>query len=152
VSLFETHLRRGKVKKQTPNFCQIRQHLVRARRDLKTYEVVVSEDQEWAATIVYQAMLRAGRALVFAHGYLPADGAQHRTVVELTGALLGSDFSGLVGQFERLRRKRNMFFYDAGEAFSQSEASRSLNIAKKLIGAIECKVAELDPQKSFPDE
>jgi len=35
----------------------------------------------------YQSMLRAGRALLLADGVLPADGRQHKTVVELLKAI-----------------------------------------------------------------
>ncbi len=41
-----------------------------------TAEHVSDKDPQWAATIAYHSMLRAGRALLFANGVLPADGRQ----------------------------------------------------------------------------
>ena len=111
--MFQRYLERGYLKKQNPNFAQISKQLKRAYKDLKTAKRTLEYDPEWAATIAYQAMLRAGRSVLFAHGYLPADGAQHRTVVELTGKILNPKFANLVRQFEKLREKRNLFFFDS---------------------------------------
>lgn len=73
--LFETYLKKGLLKRQGVNFKQIDKQIIRAKKDLITAEAVLaSKDAEWAAMIAYHAMLRAGRALLFSRGYLPADG------------------------------------------------------------------------------
>jgi hypothetical protein len=77
------------LKKCEPDFRQISQQINRAIRDMHTFALVAEDDPEWAATIAYQSMLRVGRALLYSYGYLPADGQQHKTVVELTGEILG---------------------------------------------------------------
>jgi hypothetical protein len=91
-------------------------------------------------------MLRAGRALVFSYGYLPADGQQHKTVVELTGALLGSSYDMISRHFERLRRKRNSFFYGSLSAGNRSEAEGASVSASNFIAAVEQDIAKRDPQ------
>jgi uncharacterized tellurite resistance protein B-like protein len=110
---FGYYLRNGLIKQQRIDFNQITKQIVRAGKDLDTFTLVLEKDPEWAATIAYQATLRAGRALLFSFGYLPADGQQHKTVVEITGKILGEQFDLVVLQFERLRKKRNVFFYDS---------------------------------------
>lgn len=62
---------------------------------MRKYQVTTrSLDHLKKLTINLRTMLRAGRALVFSKGYLPADGAQHRTVVELTHNLLAGNSTG----------------------------------------------------------
>jgi hypothetical protein len=62
---FNEYLNSGFIKKQNPNFFQIQKQIKRAEKDLKTFNLVIDEDPEWASAIAYTAMLRAGRALLF---------------------------------------------------------------------------------------
>lgn len=149
MTFFHEHFSRGLLKKQQPNFGQIQKQIQRAFRDITTAQRVLSYDPEWAATISYQAMLRAGRALLFAHGYLPMDGAQHKTVVELTGKILGSEYADLVRQFEKLRKKRNLFFYDSEDTGNVGEAQTALEVAPKLLGKIKGAIETRNPQIHF---
>jgi uncharacterized protein (UPF0332 family) len=144
---FNIYVQKGLLKKQTANFNQIHTQLNRAVKDLSTFLLVLESDPEWAATIAYQAMLRAGRALLFAHGYLPADGQQHKTVVEITGLILGQEYNSVTMQFEKFRKKRNIFFYDSYDSANIGEARKALETARKLITAIKDLVSSLDPQQ-----
>ena len=94
-------------------------------------------------------MLRAGRALLFSKGYLPADGAQHKTVVDLTHQLLGKDYAILVERFEKLRRKRNLFFYESDLFGTLTEAESALKAASQLVQVIRQRVREENPQHHF---
>lgn len=140
---FGYYLRNGLIKQQRIDFNQITKQIVRAGKDLDTFSLVLEKDPEWAATIAYQAMLRAGRALLFSYGYLPADGQQHKTVVEITGKILGEQFDLVVLQFERLRKKRNVFFYDSIDTGNLAEAKKAAETAKQLIKAIKDKISQL---------
>jgi uncharacterized protein (UPF0332 family) len=144
---FNPYLQKGLLKKQPANFKQIHTQLTRAQKDLSTFLLVLDRDPEWAATIAYQAMLRAGRALLFAHGYLPADGQQHKTVVEITGLILGQEYNSVTMQFEKFRKKRNIFFYDSYDSANIGEARNALETARKLITAIKDLISSLDPQQ-----
>lgn len=146
---FENYLKNGLVKRQNPNFAQIKKQIQRAEKDLKTFNLVVGSDPEWAATIAYQAMLRAGRALMFSYGFLPIDGQQHKTVVEVTGKILGSRFGLMVKQFDRLRRKRNIFLYDSDNVGNITEAKIALQTAQKLLDEIENKIESINPQSTI---
>ncbi|MFH1798127.1 MAG: hypothetical protein ABH844_02110 [Candidatus Omnitrophota bacterium] len=106
---WQKYLSNDLLKRQSPNFRQIEKQVSSAEKDLRTFYLVVDEDPEWASTIAYQAMLRMGRALLFSHGYLPTNRQQHKTVVEITGSILGPEFSVITRQFNRLRKKRNVF-------------------------------------------
>lgn len=146
---FESYLKKGLLKRQSVNFRQIEKQVMRAKKDLETARLVLSKDPEWGATIAYQAMLRAGRALIFSKGYLPADGAQHRTVVELTHLLLGKGYSTLVDKFEKMRRNRNQFFYESDPFGTLTEAGTSLKAASQLILIIQKLIRKDNPQLHF---
>jgi uncharacterized protein (UPF0332 family) len=143
---FQIYLKKGLIKHQRPNFKQIKQQLEEAGHDLKLFDTVIREDTGWASTIAYQSMLRAGRALMFAHGFLPIDGQQHKTVVELTGELLGETFKKIVRQFDKLRRVRNAFLYDSMDTISKTEAEIAVKTARKLLTEITKQIEKLNPQ------
>ena len=139
------YLKKGLVKEQRPNFDQINQQVIRAGKDLKTFGLVLSSDPEWACTIAYQAMLRMGRALMFSYGYLPADGQQHRTVVEITGKLLGKKFDLLVQYFDRMRRNRNIFFYDSLDTNNKAQAKKAFETAGELLKVVKATIRKSNP-------
>lgn len=89
---WQSYLKKGFLKKQKADFRQIDMQIVRARKDLATFYLVLDKDPEWACAIAYQAMLRLGRALIYSYDFLPADGRQHKTVVEVTGKILRDKF------------------------------------------------------------
>lgn len=146
---FESYLRKGLLKQQKINWHQVENQIIRAKKDLETAKVVLNEDAEWTTVMAYQAMLRVGRAYLFSKGYLPADGAQHRTVVELTGVLLGKDYFVLVGKFEQMRRRWNLFFYETDPYGSKTDAESALKNAAKLIVAIEKAIMSDHPTRKF---
>ena len=140
------YLKKGLVKEQRPNFSQIEQQIGRAQKDLETFGVVLHSDPEWASTIAYQAMLRLGRALIFSYGHLPTDGRQHKTVVEITGKLLGEDFDLLVKYFDRMRRSRNTFFYDSLDSNNEAQANKAFEMAGALLKVVKDKIRKNNPQ------
>ena len=143
------YLKKGLVKDQRPNFDQMEQQIERAQKDLKTFGVVLHSDPEWASTIAYQSMLRLGRALIFSYGYLPADGQQHKTVVEITGKLLGEDFDLLIKYFDRMRRSRNIFFYDSLDTNNEAQARKAFETAEALLKGVKDKIRKNNSQFDF---
>ena len=143
------YLIKGLVKEQRPNFDQIEQQIIRAEKDLKTFGLVLSSDPEWACTIAYQAMLRMGRALMFSYCYLPADGQQHKTVVEITGKLLGNKFNLLIQYFDRMRRNRNNFFYDSLDTNNEAQAKKAFETAGELLKIVKDTIRKSNPQSDF---
>jgi len=86
--------------------------------------------------MAYMAMLKAGRALMLYKGYVPDDGAQHKTVVEFTAFTLGEKYRELTDHFESMRRKRNEMTYEAGGLLSKTEAVQSFSDAIELVNGI----------------
>lgn len=81
-------------------------------------------------------MLKAGRGLLLLNGYRPDDGAPHRTVVEMTGIILGKKYADLAEHFETMRRKRNDLTYEAGTLLSDTEAKQAFSDALSLVKGI----------------
>lgn len=79
-------------------------------------------------------------------GYRPADGAQHKTVVEITAVILGNEFKSLTDHFETMRRKRNELTYEAGVLLSKSEAKNAFSHAISLVQKISKEIKSQNPQ------
>jgi uncharacterized protein (UPF0332 family) len=91
-------------------------------------------------------MLKAGRALMLLKGYVPDDGAQHKTVVETTSAILGDSYRELTEKFETMRRKRNEMTYESGTLLSKSEAQKASSDAIALVKKIFAEAKAQNPQ------
>jgi len=101
-------------------------------------------------------MLKAGRALMLQQGYVPDDGAQQKTVVEMTSAILGDRYRHLTEQFESMRRKRNEMTYEAGTLLSKSEAQKAFSdaiaIVKKILRDLKSRNPQLELKFELKDE
>ena len=130
--------REGKIRRQKAGFVQIEALLKEAILDLEEGKKIVRLAERATYLLAYNAMLKAGRALMLLSGYVPDDGAQHKTVVEMTSAILGDSYRDLTGQFETMRRKRNIMTYEAGTLLSKSESQRAfsdaIGVSPKDIG------------------
>lgn len=142
----------GKLKKQKAGIVQIEALLRESILDLKEARQIVDIADRATYLLAYNAMLKAGRALLLWHGYRPDDGAQHKTVVETTAAFLGERFKSLTQHFETMRRKRNEMTYEAGTLLSKTEVKQSFDDAVALVQEIYCKVKAKNPQMELDFE
>lgn len=117
----------------------------RARKDLLTAAANLNIDEEWAYTIAYHAMLRAGRALMFSHGYRFTGKDQHKTVIEFCAEILGQDFLHLTARFNRMRIKRHDFIYEPERPIQKSESEKSLKSAEQLVLEIARRIQQNSP-------
>ena len=116
----------GKIRKQKAGIVQIEALLKEAILDLEEAKRIVNLAERATYLLAYNAMFKAGRALILFQGYVPDDGTQHKTVVEMTSAILGDKYKNLTEQFETMRRKRNEMTYETGALLSRSEAQKVL--------------------------
>jgi uncharacterized protein (UPF0332 family) len=136
----------GKLKMQKAGIVQIEALLRQAMLDLQEANKISHIASRATYILAYMAMLKAGRALLLLRGFVPDDGAQHKTVVEITGAILGDKYTTLVGHFEIMRRKRNEMTYEATALLSTSEAKKAFSDASTLVQAILKEVKLQNPQ------
>jgi uncharacterized protein (UPF0332 family) len=138
--------REGKIRKQKAGFVQVEALLKDAILDLEEARRIQGIAERAIYLLAYTGMLKAGRALLLLNGYVPDDGAQHKTVVEMTSAILGEKYRDLTEQFERMRRKRNDLTYQGGTLLSRSEAQKALSSAIAFLQNILRKVKAQNPQ------
>jgi len=142
----EEFLAKGLLKKQKSDLRTVEKLLLRAYKDLKTAKANLDIDEGIAYTVAYLAMLHAGRAFILLKGFRPADGYQHKTVVEFMSHFLGKEFKLIVEQFDRMRRKRNIFTYEIDISISKSEAISALKTAEKFVDLVKEIIQKASPQ------
>ena len=139
----------GLIEKIHFNDKQIVSNIKRAGKDLITAKANIEIDEEWAYTIAYHAMLRAGRALMFSMGYRPKGKDQHKTVVFFCEEVLGEDFRNLTERFNRMRIRRHDFIYEPERPIPRTEVTKSLKNAEKFVKEIMDKIQKANPQKGL---
>jgi len=138
--------REGKVRKQKAGLVQVEALLKEAVLDLEEANRISSVGERATYLLAYNGMLKAGRALLLLRGYVPHGGGQHKTIVEMTAAILGAKYRSLTEQFETMRRKRNDLTYEAGTLLSKSEAQRAFSDSIELVKRILAEVKAQNPQ------
>lgn len=136
----------GKIRKQKAGIVQVEALLKEAILDLGEAKKITQLASRATYLLAYMAMLKAGRALLLFKGYVPDDGAQHKTVVDVTSIILGDKYRNLTEQFETMRRKRNEITYEAGILLTKSEAEKAFLDAIALIKKILSEVKSQNPQ------
>lgn len=143
------YLGRGLLKKQKADFSTVTKLVNRAYKDVKTAKANLTIDEGVAFSVAYMAMTHAARALMLAKGYRPADGAQHKTAIEFVSNLLGTRCHDLAEEFDRMRRKRNIFTYEVGAPISSTEAENAITSAVGLVELIRKIIQKNNPQQEF---
>jgi len=120
---------------------QVNQQLAAARRDLETARGLLAGENEWAYTIAYNAMLLAGRAVMFSEGYRPTTTGGHAAVVEFLRIRLDASFAEMVQMMDRMRRQRHRIIYDAPGTVSPSQIREAGLPAQQFLSQIEELIA-----------
>ena len=141
--------KQGKIKKQKAGIVQIEALLKEAILDFREAKKISHIAERATYLLAYMAMLKAGRALLLFKGYQPADGSQHKTVVEFMFHFLGKEFKEIVEHFDRMRRKRNIFTYEIDISISKTEAGSAFETAVKFVNLIKEIIKRENPQAEF---
>jgi uncharacterized protein (UPF0332 family) len=137
----------GFIAEERIGFDQTIKHINRAQKDIFVAKANLEIDSEAAYNYSYLAMLRTGRALMLSCGYRPIGGRQHKTVVEFSSAILGSEYRILTSHFDKMRKFRNRFTYDEpGILVSCEEAKRSLLKAEVFVKKTADYIQKKNPQ------
>ena len=141
--------KQGLIKKQAKDQKAVENLISRSYKEIKAAKANITIDEGIAFTIAYTAMLHAGRALMIFKGYRPNDGYQHKTVVDFASIVLGEHYKALVRRFDKMRRKRNTFTYEANISISKEEVDNGLESAENFIKAVRDLIEKEDPQHKF---
>ena len=138
---------KGLIKKERIGFDQVIKYINRARKDLSVAEENLKIDTEASYNYAYLAMLRTGRALMLSHGFRPAGGQQHKTVVDFSRYILGREYPAPVQKFDRMRKKRNCFTYDEPDMLvSDTETKNALLAARDFVNKASEYIQDKNPQ------
>ena len=100
----------GLLKEEKIGFEQINRLIKRARQNLKSANILIqNNDEEGGFKFAYEAMLLAGRALVFSFNLRPRTEGSHKIVVEFAEKILGGHYKDLIQKFNKMRKKRHYF-------------------------------------------
>ncbi len=111
-----------------------------ADRDLRMARYTMAEDWDWAFSIAYNAVLQASRAFMYSKGFRPASSQGHKNTFAFMRAEFGSEFTSLVGYFDRMRTKRNQVIYDVAGLITESEARSILKNAVEYVDAVKVRL------------
>jgi len=120
--------------------------LALAERDLAASENnLKAGDYDWALSIAYNAVLQAGRALMFHFGYRPRGRDQHKTVFEfLEKAKIDDE---LTNYFNSIRKTRHIAVYDIAESVSETMAKETVEQANIFVQKIRTFVQKIRTEK-----
>ncbi len=117
-----------------------------ARRDLGTARTLIANKQfDWSLAVSYNAMLGAGRALMFDRGYRPSSTEGHVAVVSFLRAALGDEASDrMISLMNGMRKKRHRIVYEEMDIVSRDEAEQSVGWAEEFVKMIEGQIKSTD--------
>ena len=124
----------GYVKRLPEDKKKVEDALNLAKRDIKIAKTILRDNDDWAFSIAYNAMLQAIRALMFSKGYRPSGRNQHISVVRFAELFLRKDD---VIVLDRMRRKWHVTIYDTAGTISVKEAGNAVERAERLVHEIE---------------
>ena len=106
-----------------------------AHRDMKTAgDVYNNKDYDWTFSIAYNAMLQAGRALMFSEGFRPKGESKHVSVIEFVKMKFNKKFADkLLFMFNKIRKKRHIAVYEQVNIISKEEVKNALDLSKEFV-------------------
>jgi len=128
-------LRSGLIEKYRSDEDQIRNEVEIAKDDLSSAKRMLGIDEwRWAHSAAYNAMLQAGRALMFSKEYRPGSQEHHIAVISFVQAVYAAKFDPPVLQaFEKARRRRNESLYDRAGSVSETQSRNLVGYAGTFV-------------------
>lgn len=123
----------GKIEKFLVEPRVVREAMHIADRDIGVAEKNLEINDEWAWNIAYNAILSAGRALMFSKGYRPRGDERHVAVREFLEYFLKADDIAVI---ERMRRKRHTATYDLSSVVTHTDAENAVKRAGEIVAKI----------------
>lgn len=143
-------LKRDGYIKECPIDLKVINNLIkRSFKDIKTAKRNLEIDNDCSYNYAYNAILHAGLAFMESKGYRPDVIGKHATIVKFINAVLGKSSSGLINNYDFMRKKRHKFIYEPDIPCSKIEAEKAIDTAMELIEIIKKYLKEKNPQLSF---
>jgi len=135
----EELLRSRAVLRIRPNRDLAIKSIARSKRDIDTARTLIADEKfDWALAVSYNAMLVAGRALMFAKGFRPSSTDGHVAVMKFLHASLGSGVTErMVMVMNGMRKKRHRVVYEEMDIVSKGEAQQAVVWAEEFVKMID---------------
>jgi len=119
----------------------------RARRDIDTAKMLMTNEKfDWSLAVSYNAMLAAGRALMFDKGYRPSSTGGHLAVVKFLSIALGADASErMVMIMNGMRKKRHRIVYEEMDIVTEKEAKQAIDWTEEFVSIIAATIRQTNP-------
>ena len=127
-----------------PNKKLAKRNLKIASRDLSAAKHLLAEENyDWTLSIAYNAMLQAGRALMFLNGFRPSTQFGHIAVLRyLRATFREQPTERSIDVFDQMRRKRHRAVYEAVDIVSRKEAQNAIKWAQEFVNKVKEVVVE----------
>lgn len=116
---------------------QVQSVLEKSRQSIKSVRLLIDDDRENSYQLAYEAMLLAGRALVFSFGFRPRAAGSHKIVVDFSKKVLGKEIATLVFKFNKMRKIRHYLIYGLGLSISEVDSRNAIASAAKFLKNVE---------------
>ena len=147
---YQDFVKQGLLKKEEMGPDQINKVIAKASRNLKSARILIkNNDEQGAFRFAYDAMLSAGRALVFSYGLRPRSQGSHKIVVDFSERVLGGQCKVAVRKFDKMRRKRHYLIYGIESDVSKTEGENAIKTAQDFVEKITKIVQQKSPQKGL---
>jgi len=147
---YEELVKKGLLRKEKIGFNQIGKVLDKAIRNIKSAKILLKDsDEEGSFQLAYQAMLLAGRALVFSYGLRPRAVGSHKIVVDFAEKVLGKEYKILTYKFNKMRKKRHYLIYGIELTVSETEVENAIQTAQDFIEKIKEIIQRKNPQRKL---
>ena len=133
-------LNENKIQEKSVSAAEVKAVFAKAQRTLRSAGHLLDEDEESAYQLAYEAMLIAGRALMFSCGVKPRSVGAHKITVEFCEVFLGENYRLFIEKLDRARKKRHYLMYGIGQIISLTEAGNLIETAKTFLDIIKEKV------------
>jgi len=134
----EELLRSRVIRRMKPNRKLALISLRHARSDIETAKTLIEHKKyDWSLAISYNAMLVAGRALMFSKGYRPSTTEGHIAVVKLLQATSDIEASERMSMaMNGMRKKRHRVVYEETDIVSEEEARQAIRWGEEFLGRV----------------
>jgi len=138
MKIIQEFIDKGLIKKDDYiDFSQIRSVLEKSHRSIRSAKLLMDDDRDNSYQLAYEAMLLAGRALVFSFGFRPRATGSHKIVVDFSKKILGKEIATLVFKFNKMRKKRHYLIYGSGLSISEVDSKNAISSAVKFLKEVE---------------
>jgi uncharacterized protein (UPF0332 family) len=110
-----------------------------AYRDITTAKKMFdSKDYDWALSISYNAMLQAGKSLMFFKGYRPTGYSKHLSIIDFIKENFNLKISNeMFFLFNKVRKKRHQVVYEELNLVSKEEAIFVIEKAEEFLNIVD---------------